>query len=142
MLYARIIPRTRLVRGLDHFVYTVPPELEHDLRQGSFVWIRLRGKKLLGVVWSVSKKSPAIKKIAAIDGLIEGLSPMTKDYCVFLDWFARYYGISLGLALKTCVPDAVLRKRVAVSADLPPDFLKIPSSSSKTIPSSESGMVS
>lgn len=125
-IYARIIPRTRLLRGLDDFVYRVPEELTPRLQKGSFVWVRLRGQRMLGLVWSLTEKQPPFKKISTVEGTVEGIKPLPLTYCDFLEWFAAFTGVSMALALKTCVPDAVLRKK--------PVTLQTPDAQSVSIP--------
>lgn len=70
MKIARIVPQTRLPRGVDFFDYSVPPGLE--LRIGSVVKIPLRNQTSLGVVFDIVDEAPkfTLKEIIGVQGVL------------------------------------------------------------------------
>lgn len=109
-MIAEVVPYTRTLRGNDVFDYAIPTELSVSV--GDVVLIPFRNKKIWGVVWNV-KHTSDVKQLK----LLRSVLPQKKWSSAqrkSLEWFARYYYISLPHALKT-VAQPVLKRARAVT---------------------------
>ncbi len=99
-MIAKIIPYRRTQRGIDFFDYEIPPQL--SLTVGLTVWVPFRNQIIPGLVWDIQARSPHhCKSIAFLmqqpaDQLWH--SPSRRR---LLEWFARYYSLSLPTAWKS-----------------------------------------
>jgi primosomal protein N' (replication factor Y) (superfamily II helicase) len=102
------IPHTRL----HELTYEFEPERFPDLAPGACVEVRLRGKKVKGLVLQVLDRSP-VSKTVAVEGLIEPRL-ITEQLLHLLRWVGAYYfgrmGEVLGLALPRGVCGYGLRR--------------------------------
>lgn len=97
-MVAEVIPYRRTIRGVDAFDYSIPDELLDAVAVGTTVWIPFRNKTIVGVVRRITDAEPN-EKTKAIDSVHS--TQLWSDRIPLLEWFSRYYGISLASALKS-----------------------------------------
>jgi primosomal protein N' len=97
-MIAEVIPYTRTIRGKDYFDYAVPTDLV--VQRGDVVEIVFRGKRTVGLVWNCKSQS-SVKRLQTIVGLHPFSAWRNSARLEFLEWFSRYYVISLPTAFRT-----------------------------------------
>ncbi|RJO60833.1 primosomal protein N' [candidate division WS5 bacterium] len=91
----------------DFFTYSVPKDLENELRVGHIISLPFRGKKSAGIVISEIKK-PEFKTLE-IKGIIGG--PLPEHLVNALPWLRDRYASPISEIVKTILPTGVLKKR-------------------------------
>lgn len=98
-MIAEVIPYTRTIRGKDCFDYKIPATM--DVQVGNLVCINFRSHKIAGLVFGIKESSP-YKKVKPIlyvyPGKTKWQNQVQRD---LLEWFAKYYFISLPHAFRT-----------------------------------------
>lgn len=132
-MIAEVVPYARTIRGKDAFDYCIPADIE--VERGSGVWIRFRNQNTWGVVWSVKKRSAL--PMNRLQAVLSVSNPrLSSDRVRFIQWFARYYCISLPHALKTIEAPRVKRVRgvqIPFVTGIPSARITIPSTHIKKI---------
>ncbi|MBI5621664.1 primosomal protein N' [Candidatus Falkowbacteria bacterium] len=113
-MFAEVIPALRLPKRLDTFTYTVPAELEKQLRVGTVVEVLFRARRTPAVVIALSPRTSV--PAARLKPIIQLLYPVplcTPRQLALAQNTADYYVVSLGLVIKSMLPD--IPKRPAKS---------------------------
>ncbi len=117
-MIARVVPLTRLPKGLEAFDYLVPDELEQTLRLGHLVTVPFRASTMLGVILSfvdpetLTYSATRLKQLLSVIGVEPFLSTAQLEYATTV---ASWYGVSLGTIIKTIAPPLQKRKIQTVS---------------------------
>lgn len=98
-MIAKVVPYTKTVRGVELFDYSIPPELA--IERGDVVEIPFRSRMILGVVWSVLQHTITTAPLKPIGRVLSSTLWRDTHRLQLMEWFARYYCISLPTALKT-----------------------------------------
>ncbi len=105
-----MIARVTLDRAVGQdFDYLVPENLKGAVEVGTRVEVPLGSQRLLGLVTGILARSPH-PKLRELIGVVGRQSLITPKILDLVRWLADYYCCSLELALKSAVPQAVLKK--------------------------------
>ncbi|MCW1929909.1 MAG: hypothetical protein KIH62_001170 [Candidatus Kerfeldbacteria bacterium] len=97
-MIAEIVPQARTPRTMTVFDYHIPDGMM--LRIGDCVRVPFRTSHVVGLVWNIKEHSES-KKLRAVHSLLPVSAWHSKSRCEWLEWFARWYAISLPHAFKT-----------------------------------------
>lgn len=106
-MYARVIPRKKILKHVKPFLYKIPEGI--DVVPGDIVRIPLRNSALWGVVWTLEHKKPPFP-VKDIEEVVQAYK-MPQTSLDLLEWFARYYHVSLPTAAHTFLPDFTLKPK-------------------------------
>jgi len=110
-MIAEIIPAIKLPRQFKYFDYLIPEKLDGNIKIGQIVQIPFRGKKIEGVVYNFKKESKTPKKkLKSILRIYLEKPVFDKKDIELIKWFAHYYFVSWGLALKQFIPEIPQKK--------------------------------
>lgn len=114
MKFAKVIPFAKLPRRFDYFDYSVPKNLEAQIKIGHIVAIYFRGRKIYGLIFDLKDNSQIEeKKIISIDALTDIVLPETSLRAI--SWASDNYLASPALLCKLAIPDPA--KRGLTTAD-------------------------
>ena len=108
-MYAEVVPKYKLPLEADVFDYEIPKELEPVIKPGFLVYVSLRGKQVLGLVYKI-KEHTEFKKVLPIIDTVLPFPPFTAKDIKILDFISNYYLVSKSTALNALMPEAPLRK--------------------------------
>ncbi len=118
MSFANIIPIRRMPADRPWLTYRVPDELK--VMPGMLVTIPLRGRGILGVVWSLEPDQSSQYKIQDITAIHFSYPLMTKFQMQVCDIMADTGAVSLGTVLFSMLPKITLRSYKKIfSTELP-----------------------
>lgn len=115
-MFAKIIPLTKLPRGLDFFDYKISQKFEKIIKVGSLVEIPFKQQKILGVVLSldVTSNFKHLKEISDIKSTVPILSDKQLELA---KWFSEHFFYSLASTIKIMIPP--IPKKIIVKCALP-----------------------
>ena len=130
-MIAQVIPAKRLPKQLHVFDYTVPKELQQDIRVGQLISIPIRKSTSHGLVLSLSKEttlpSHLAEKVKPIDAITHHTPLLSTQQIILLDHIAKRYGVSAGTIAKMMLPPLQKRKLKKVEVNpLPTNTKKSP----------------
>ena len=88
------------------FTYSVPPELEGELRTGQRVRVPFRTQTRVGYLVGFEETSD-LKRIRPIGSVVDPTPIVPEDLLDLARWMSGYYGCSLGEALQAMLPGGV-----------------------------------
>lgn len=109
-MYVKIIPLTKLARGLDSFDYAVPEKLKEKIAIGQLVEIPLRNKQSNGILISIHKELPNIK-LKEILRIADNKPFLNKVQIELINWTCFYYCASTATLLKNTIPEIPVKKK-------------------------------
>ena len=98
-MIASIIPIKRLPRHLSTFDYSVPPELEKEIRPGQLVIVPFRKSTLHGLVLS-TRDNDTKEELKPLESIVIKQPLVSLPYLQFLERLAALYHVSLGTIAK------------------------------------------
>ncbi|MCX6739744.1 MAG: primosomal protein N' [Candidatus Parcubacteria bacterium] len=123
---AQIVPALRLKRNLHYFDYSVPTELQQQVKIGQIVEIPFRNKNIKGLILNLADKNlTSDYELKPINKIIEAISPFATWQIKLLQYLAEYNFVSLGAALYIFLPDIPLKKSSRIK-DSKINFLEYP----------------
>ncbi|EKE01993.1 MAG: hypothetical protein ACD_21C00010G0004 [uncultured bacterium] len=104
-MYIAVTPLIHSIRGKDTFTYTQPTDLA-TVVVGQLVWVPWRNSIKLGLVQATTSVAALAKAkpITAISSII-----LPPDYRAYIEWFAKFYAISLSHAYLAALPNFTQR---------------------------------
>ncbi|MBN1484203.1 MAG: primosomal protein N' [Chloroflexia bacterium] len=107
-VYADVIVRQRN-RAVGTFSYTVPPELQQQLKPGLLVWVPFRQGQVPAIVVSMSTKRPPFPTKTLLS-IIDPALVLTETQLALGRWMSEYYVCSLGASLFAMLPPGLLHR--------------------------------
>jgi len=107
MLFAKVVLGLHVEGPFD---YIVPESLSKKIESGMRVGVNFANRKMTGYVIGLTRKSK-IKKLKAIEILIDNVPLLDKQALLLTKKVAEYYCCSWGEAIETALPDALRRGR-------------------------------
>lgn len=96
MKAAYIIPLTRLPSHLEGFDYSIPPDAEGVISEGSVVEVMLRNRKTKGIVFSIHESH--LQTLKPIAKVLPPECAVSQQDRQFIEWLSSWYAISLSAA--------------------------------------------
>ncbi len=103
-LIASIIVDVSIDRAFD---YTVPDQLQADLRVGSRVRVPFGARTTQGYVISIGHQPPEGKSLKPVQCVLGPAPYMSEDVLRLIRWMATYYGARIEQCIRTVLPGAV-----------------------------------
>ncbi len=106
-LIANIIPTTQIpLNKPQYFSYSIPKDLEKDIKEGIEVKIPLGNKKISGIIFNFPKIKPKFK-LKNILEIIDINPALSREQLKLAEFISKYYYTSLGIVLKIMLPKRV-----------------------------------
>lgn len=91
------------VRG--RFTYSIPEEIEKDVKPGVMVIVQFGGRKLYsGIVCAVHDIPPEIRNVKPVIKVIDPIPLINESQLRFWQWISEYYLCSEGEVMKAAIP--------------------------------------
>lgn len=91
------------VRG--RFTYSIPEEIEKDVKPGVMVTVQFGGRKLYsGIVCAVHDRPPKIKNVKPVIKVADPMPLINELQLRFWQWISEYYLCSEGEVMKAAIP--------------------------------------
>lgn len=123
MYFIEVIPATNIPREYPQILSYFSNE---PIIRGSLILISLRNRPVPAIVLSqsdISSQKTQLKKssflLKKINGALSSQPIFSEKEFEFLKWFADYYFLPLGLALKTILPEKLLKAKKLIEVKLP-----------------------
>ena len=102
-----IIPTTQIPPNKpQYFSYSVPKNLENDIKPGVEVKIPLGNKEISGIVFNTTNQTPKFKLKDIIE-VVDKIPTISTNQLKLAQWISKYYYTSLGVVIKTILPKRV-----------------------------------
>lgn len=108
-MYVGVTPLLHTIRGVEQFTYRLPDDA--TVVVGQVVLVPWRSQQVYGVITAATKVL-AFKRAKTITTVTPLILP--QRYVQFLQWFAKFYAISLSHALKYALPTLPRRRPIAL----------------------------
>jgi primosomal protein N' (replication factor Y) (superfamily II helicase) len=120
-LYAQIVFPLPLKQA---FTYRMPPVLADRARVGMRCFLSFGPRQTVGLITGLSPRAPGgVKKLKAVDSLLDPKPLLTPDLLKLGEWMADYYYCSLGEALFVMLPQ-MSRRNPKSFLELTPEGLE------------------
>jgi len=104
-MIAQILPLLRMPKSLGVFSYTVPLELQKQIKQGQIVKINFRHKTSQGLIVGFQAQKKKISfKLKEIEKIITPEPIITATQIDLINFISDYYGLAKGLVARSLVP--------------------------------------
>ncbi|NQU99614.1 MAG: primosomal protein N' [Parcubacteria group bacterium] len=108
---ANIIPTTQIpLNKPQYFSYSIPKDLEKDIKPGVEIKIPLGKKEMSGIVFNTTNKAPKFKLKNIIE-IIDKIPAISLSQLKLAQWISEYYYTSLGIVIKTMLPKRVQARK-------------------------------
>ncbi len=108
MLYAKVVLGLPIDLAFD---YSLPPNLQRDIKIGARVLVNFRNKKSVGYVVGLVKSS-SVKNIKPVLNLIDKKPILNKAMLALAKEISDYYASSFGEAIETMLPEEIRRGKM------------------------------
>ena len=108
---ANIIPTTQIpLNKPQYFSYSIPKDLENNIKPGIEVKIPLGKKEISGIIFNTTNISPKFK-LKSILEVIDKVPAISPNQLKLAQWISEYYYTSLGIVIKTMLPKRVQARK-------------------------------